>query len=286
LTITDSICQKASRRDFISFLSNSLILLSAGSGLSSFQYAKEHSIGVLLGTVEKFMKEDPAGTLKKISEIGFAELEYPGTYGCTPFELNTLIKKNNLVSLGGGENISNLTRHFTDLAAEYNRMDKKYVFCYWPWFDNGKNKTIDDWKKQSDILNTLGQKYKESGLRLAYHNHDIEFLKTENQIPYEVLLKNLDPEWITFEMDLWWIYKGGDDPMKFINMYPGRFEVCHVKPAGLISGVEDSVNLPYREVLKYSKKAGFKHIILENEPAIENPFTYLKNGCSYLNNSY
>jgi len=270
------------RRNFIQTSLQTSALLAADFSLGSFANKQQHSIGVLLGTVEKFMTEDADATLKKIAAIGFKEIEYPRTYGYAADNLKSIIKKYKLTSLGGGENITNLTNHFAVYVQEYNEMGKQYVFCYWGWFDNGKNKTIEDWKKQCDILNKLGEKYRQQGLRLAYHNHDIEFAVTENQIPYDVLLQNTNPEFICFEMDIWWIVKGGANPLDFIAKYPGRFEVCHIKTAGLLAGNEEAQNLNYKEVLSNSAKAGLKHFILENEPGIENPFNYFEKSYAYI----
>ncbi|MBC8110143.1 MAG: sugar phosphate isomerase/epimerase [Verrucomicrobia bacterium] len=265
-----------SRRKFIDLLTQTSLALAVAGNEAIASNAKHPSIGLLLGTVEKEMTADPAGTLKKIAAIGYKELEYPRTYGYAANTLKQLIKKNKLVSIGGGNNITELTNRFADYADEYSKMAKKYVFCYWPWFDGGTNKSTDDWKKQAEILNKLGQKYKSAGLRLAYHNHEIEFKETEKQIPYDILLQYTDPELITFQMDIWWIRKGEQMPLDYITKYPGRFEVCHIKTAGLIQISEAVQQLNYKEIFTQSAKAGFKHYILENEPGINEPFTYFE----------
>ncbi|MEO5592400.1 MAG: hypothetical protein ABIR15_02570 [Chitinophagaceae bacterium] len=73
--------------------------------------------------------------------------------------------------------------------------------------------------------------------------------------------------------------------MNFIEKYPGCFEVCHIKTAGLIKGNEEVQNLDYWKVLAQSKSAGLKHFILENKPSIEVPFAYFKKSY-YLIKSY
>ena len=274
------------RRHFINLATQAGVALCFADQLSALNLKKKPSIGVLLGSVEKYMTENADDTLGEISAMGFKELEFPRTYGYPVDKLKAIINNHKLTALGGGDNITHLNNNFAEYAAEYNEIGKQYVFCYWPWFDGGLNKTIDDWKKQAEVLNKLGERYKKEGLRLAYHNHNIEFAETEKQIPYDILLQNTNPEFLTFQMDIWWIRKGGQWPLDFIEKYPGRFEVCHIKTAGLIKGNEEVQNLDYRKVLEKSKSAGFKHFVLENEPEIEDPFTYFQKSHALINSYF
>ena len=192
------------RRSFISSISQTAALLTVGNSLLTSNTRKHPEIGVLLGTVEKEMNTDPESTLKKIAELGYKELEFPRTYSHPVDTLKKIIKSNGLTALGGGENITHLTKEFAMYADEYNKMGKQYVFCYWPWFDGGLNKTIDDWKKQAGLLTKLGKQYKKEGLKLAYHNHAIEFVETEKKFPMMFYCKT--PTRNTWHFR--WIYGG------------------------------------------------------------------------------
>jgi sugar phosphate isomerase/epimerase len=273
------------RRKFISNISLATITTVLGPSIPA-SFRKKQSIGLLLGSVEKYMNDDPEGTLQKISAIGYKGLEYPRTYGHDVYKLKKIINKNKLHSIGGGNTRNELTVHFSDYAKEYNTLGKKYVFCYWPWLDGGKNKTIEDWKRNAEEFNKLGKKFKDEGLRLAYHNHDIEFIETEKQIPYDIILQYTDPELLAIQMDIWWIRKGGRDPLEYITNYPGRFEVCHIKTAEILNNNEEVQNLNYKEVLAKSSVAGFKHFILENEPGIAEPFAYFEKSYRYIMNLF
>ena len=68
------------------------------------------------------------------------------------------------------------------------------------------------------------------GLRFAYHNHDFEFKKLPSgEMGYDILLKECDPKLVKMEMDLYWITKGGQDPLAYFAKWPGRFPLVHVK---------------------------------------------------------
>lgn len=83
-------------------------------------------------------------------------------------------------------------------------------------------------------------------------------------------------------MDIWWIRKGGADPLQFIKNYPGRFEVCHIKTAGTIYNNEEVKGLDYKNLLAAAPTAGFKHFILEYKPGIANPFEYFEKIIKYI----
>ena len=78
-------------------------------------------------------------------------------------------------------------------------------------------------------MNTGGEVCKKAGIQLCYHNHDFEFIKDNDQLPYEVLLNNTNKELVKFEVDLYWITKAGHDPIELFNAHPGRFKLLHVK---------------------------------------------------------
>ncbi len=228
------------------------------------------------------MHSDAEWTLQKIAKIGFKGLEYPDTFGLPAAALKKMIAANKLYSMGGGNTMATLTKNFDAIVNEYHQMGKKYVLCYWPWLDNGKNKTADNWKENAAVFNQLGNRFKKEGLRLGYHNHDIEFAVVEGQIPYDILLEYGDPDSFTFQMDIWWIYTGGQDSVRFIEKYPGRFELCHIKTKEILSKDASVQNLDYKRILSHSNKAGFKEFILENEPNIPEPLDFMQRSYDFM----
>ncbi len=272
-----------SRRDFIRATTASLVAMAAYQGASAFTENKIRTKGVLLGTIEKQMKEYPDGTLHYLSRLGYQTLEYPGTFGHDAKTLRKIIESHNLVSLAGGESMWYIKQNIASMLSEFEKIQKKYLICYWPWTDDGKNKSIDDWKRNADVFNQLGRVCKAAGVHLAYHNHDIEFLQTENEIPYDTLLKYTDPDLVTFQIDLWWVVKGGRNPMEYLQNYAGRFKLCHIKTFDVIHKTQVAVDYP----LLFSKanNAGIQHFIIENEKEIVAPFDYLKQSITYLNDT-
>ena len=230
-----------------------------------------HDFGLITNVVKDLMQTDHRRTMNMLAEMGYKYLEFGGTYGEKPAELKAFMDEIGLIPLAGGTNIAGLMgeglQKNIDSCLE---MDKKYLVCYWPWMDDGNSPTLDEVKFAVDECMRMGASCKENGLKLAYHNHDQEFLGEGDVDLYEYILENTDPELVTMQIDLYWAHKGGVDIRKYFEKYPGRFEMVHVK---------DSYESPYREsfapvgdgiidftdLFSYRDVAGFKYLIVEND---------------------
>lgn len=186
--------------------------------------------GLILGSVNTALAEDPRGTLQRLAKLGYVELEFGGApNGVSNAEFKRMIEDLGLKPIAGGAAMHPLNTSFGDHVELAHTFGRKFLVCYWPWADDGKDKRLDDWKRLAARLNELGGQAKKEGLRFAYHNHDIEFARTEGQRPYDVILAETDPALVSMELDIYWIYKGGEDAVAAVRKHPGRFALFHVK---------------------------------------------------------
>lgn len=128
--------------------------------------------------------------------------------------------------------------------------------------------TVEGWFVYSSYLNAIGRKCKAAGLTFAYHNHWFEFDKVENNFPLDILLSSTNPEYVTFELDTYWMASKGEDPVKWIERYPGRFKFVHLKDKTLI-GSDNAVD--YKAVMSLYDKAATQYSIIEVEWYGETP---------------
>jgi sugar phosphate isomerase/epimerase len=114
-----------------------------------------------------------------------------------------------------------------DEKIEFSRtMRLKCIICA-PSPDHMK--TLDDWKWQADQLNQLGEKVKQAGFQLGYHNHEVEFVDVDGQTPYDVLMKNTDPKLVKFQIDVGNLTFGGKDAITYLKRYKDRYFSMHAK---------------------------------------------------------
>lgn len=90
----------------------------------------------------------------------------------------------------------------------------------------------------AERLNKVGKILHREGLKLYYHNHTHEWRKDQGAYLLDTLLQNTDPNWVCLQMDAGWAACAGVDPKAFVEKYPGRVELMHVKASTGVLGPE------------------------------------------------
>jgi sugar phosphate isomerase/epimerase len=284
------------RREFIKtsgVMSSGLLLskyLSACSAPASNDISK--NFGLQLYTLRDVMPNDPKGILKQVASFGYKQIESyeHSTLGFFWGMKNTEFKK--LMDDLGMKIVSshcNINQDFERKAAEAAEIGMDYLLCAYL----GPQKTIDDFKKFAETFNQRGEICKKNGIKFGYHNHDYGFVQLEGQYPQDVLMQNTDKTLVDFEMDIYWVVAAGQDPVAWIDKYPGRFKLCHVKDrkkGAALSQRDASVDLgtgsiDFKKILKEADTKGMEYYIVEQE-AYENttPLKAAKADADYLQN--
>jgi sugar phosphate isomerase/epimerase len=192
--------------------------------------------GIQLWTVKEQMAQDAKATLKEIASLGYKQIESFGGesgifWGMKPAEFKAFIDEQGLQAIGSHCNPEYtvdiaLQDEFKKLCEDAASVGMKYLTNPFP----GPIATYDEWMKVAEGLNKQGEISKQFGLKTGYHNHHLEFIKVgDGQIPYKLLLDNTDKDLVDFEMDIYWVVKAKEDPIKWLNDYSGRYKLCHVK---------------------------------------------------------
>ena len=162
-----------------------------------------------------------------------------------------------------------INKDFEKKAADAAAIGMKYLIC--PY--KGPQKDIDAFKKFAEEFNQKGEICKKNGIKFAYHNHDYSFVTMNGEMGQDVMMKNTDPSLVDFELDMYWVVAAGQDIETWLNKYPKRFRLCHVKDrrkgatatetdASVVVGT-GSIN--YARILKTAKKQGMEYYIIEQE---------------------
>ena len=235
--------------------------------------------GLALYTVRDAMMKDARATLEKVSQAGYVNVESAGYnngkfYNLSPADFKSLLDEMKLTPISahqGTVNFENVDQQISDLKTAGF---KYFVIPVPPMglftFDNvNKRMTMKGGAKNlADILNKLGQKCKEAGLELLYHNHDFEFVKDdEGNVILDYLLENCDKSVVNFQMDLYWVTKAGKDPLDYFKRYPGRFKIWHVKDMdeqGRFAPVGNG-KIDFKRILAEKKLSGMKYYYVEQD---------------------
>ena len=227
--------------------------------------------GLQLYTLRDVLPADPKGTLKQVASFGYKEIEsYEGDKGMFWGMKNTEFKKfMDELNMKIVASHCDIDKDFERKAAEAAAIGMNYLIC--PWL--GPQPKLDDFRKAAEKFNQRGEICKKNGLRFAYHNHDYSFKTLEGQLPQDILMQNTDKDLVDYEMDIYWVVTGGQDPIAWLNKYPGRFKLSHVKdrkknvPAteGSASTTLGTGAINFPEVLAAASRNGMTHFMVEQE---------------------
>jgi sugar phosphate isomerase/epimerase len=253
----------------------------------------QQEIGLQLYSLRNEMKTDVPGTYAKIKSWGIKEIEGGGTNGMSTEQYKKLLADNNLKIVSVGADFKQLKENPASAVDAAKTFGAKYVVCFWiP--HNGDEFTFENIKEATEVFNNAGKVLAENGLSLCYHPHGYEFRPYEGGTLFDYLVKNTDPKYFNFEMDVFWIKHPGQDPVALLKKYPNRFLLMHLKDRkpgteGNQNGhadVESNVVLGQGDVgiaatMKAAKKAGVKHYFIEDESSrsveqIPQSLAYLK----------
>lgn len=239
--------------------------------------------GVQVYSVRDALKEDFAGSIQKLADIGYKYVEGYGMgadgqiFGMAPAEYKKIVDDT------GMKMTSCHCNYFTKEEANQVVDVAKAAGLEYVVIPYLGDEYRADYVAVADGFNAIGEILKANDLKFGYHNHAFEFEKQGNDIPLEILLENTQADLVTFEADLYWVVKGGHDPMTLFKKYPGRFSMFHVKDADkeleqttVGTGIIDFVT-----ILKNRDLAGLKYYFVEDERT-DDPFANLKANYDYL----
>lgn len=284
------------RREFIkttAVAATGMMLSSYLPGCKSSAISKDvrDNFGLQLYTLRDVLPNNPKYVLTQVASFGYKQVEsFEGKQGMFWGMTNTEFKK--LMDDLGMKIVSShcdINKDFDRKAAEAAEIGMKYLIC--PYL--GPQKTADAFEKFAETFNQRGETCRKNGIRFGYHNHDYGFTPVDGQLPQDILMQNTDKNLVDFEMDIYWVVTAGQDPIAWIDKYPGRFKLCHIKDRkkGTPLSVRDaSVDLgtgsiDFKSILKEAGKKGMEYYIVEQE-AYENttPLAAAKADADYLKN--
>ena len=248
------------------FLQQSLAATAVASPISiAFgQSRRVDRIGLQLYTLRNEMAQDFEGTLERVAELGFKEMQFAGYYGRSPAEVRRILDRLGMTSpaahVGLGLMRDEIDRQI-DIAGE---IGQQYIVI--PSLPSDE-RTLNDYERHAEALNEYGARCRDHGMTIGYHNHSFEFELQRGKIGYDYLLYFTEPNLVKFELDLYWAVNANVDPIEIFNKNPGRFPMVHVKDqntAGQMVDVGRGI-IDFAEIFTHSEKAGIEHYFIEHD---------------------
>lgn len=182
-------------------------------------------IGLILYTVRELLAEDFEGTLKKVAEIGFKNLEVGLPLDGKAKEQRETYLRCGLKPIACHTSIDALETQMDKVISAAKELDLKHVYLAWI----GPDRYANGWKPLAKQFNEFGKVLKDAGLQFGYHNHDFEFALDGDQPGLWVLADHVDPELVKFELDCYWALHAGHDPVEAIRRLGTLCTLTHWK---------------------------------------------------------
>ncbi|MGH9688795.1 MAG: sugar phosphate isomerase/epimerase family protein [Candidatus Acidiferrales bacterium] len=309
----------ASRREFLKNVAagvGGLVLASrTGNAVDASAQPAEASpnwttqIGLELYTVRDLIAKDYPGTLEKVAQIGYKEIEPATGYDhLSPKEFRAMVDRLGLrvpsthsgITEGADAAVGKQLEGFKIMGIEYTSLEaarpaRARVRRSFTHAERARmmarmsrSRTVDDVKREAALYNRYGKLAQKFGIKILRHNHTMEFQPCQGSelTPYDILLSETDPEVVAMQMDIGWATVAGQDPIQLFHKHPGRFVLWHVKDVACLKCLPPVTNeaarlraarlvpvaegeIDYQNIFKYAGLAGMKHFAIEQDSAAD-----------------
>ncbi|ESQ77726.1 sugar phosphate isomerase/epimerase [Asticcacaulis sp. AC402] len=258
------------------FLMGGLALSLAGAGVA--QAHPYHNLGMQLYTVRDAFQADPLATLQKIKTIGFSEVETAGLAGRSAAEIRGFLDQAGLKAVSSHVGHDDWFNRPEAALDEVATLGGKYAVLAWLAPERRNN-----WARLGEQMNRWADLAKARGITVAYHNHDFEFEKTAEGMPFHILMDVTDPAKVAIELDCYWASFAGHDPLHVLHEHGDRIRLLHLKDKsadGKMTSVGSGV-IDYTAVLKAAREKGVTNVFVEHDNPTD-AFASLQASYAYL----
>lgn len=216
-------------------------------------------------------RTDFAGVLNDVKAAGFPAIEAGNLFAAYgEDETKRLLAENGLTVCGAhfgyGDyaDEAKLTSHIAYCKA----MGIRHMMCS----GVADTKSIEGYKTSSALFNQIGKRLSDEGIAFNYHNHAWEFEDLGGGTDgMHILASETDPAVVKFNIDVFWVTFGGEDPAAFIRTHAKRAGYYHFK-----DGKKDAAGNPVflelgrgmvdlRGAMAAAREAGAEWIVAEQD---------------------
>lgn len=184
-------------------------------------------LALQLYTLRDDCARDMLGTLRQVAALGYEAVELAGYGNASAREIQPVLKETGLKVIGSHLGFQSLQDDLDVVIAEAELLDFHYAVC--PSVP-AELRTAQGYADFGQQLNTLGARLKAAGIQLCYHNHNFEFDdRFDGVYGLDLLYRNSDPQLVQAEVDVYWVRRGGADPVAYLKQHAGRVPLVHAK---------------------------------------------------------
>ncbi len=236
-------------------------------------------VGLQPYTIRKELSKDYLGSIKKVADIGYTGIELGPPKDLSTSELKTFLAELGLQVISSHASLELLENDLDSLINYLQEVGGKYVVLSYK-FDT-KEQVLECAKR----FNKIGEKCKKRGIQFLYHNHDWEFIKFDGEYALDLLLAETDPDLVKMELDTYWVKRGGEDPVVYLQKLKGRCPVLHIKDMEpgeeqFFAEIGEGI-LDFSCIIKAAEEVGTEWLVVEQDQSRKDIFESIE--ISYQN---
>ena len=220
--------------------------------------------GLQLYSVRDLASVDLKETLKQVAKLGYRYVEFAGFFNHPAEDVKAWLDEYGLVASGTHTGIEALNPEEIDAVIAYH----KTIGCRYLTVPGGHWKTAEDMEKSIATLNWAKERLDAAGITLGYHNHSKEFYSTPyGKVTEDEIIAQTD---VLLEIDTFWIYNAGIDPVAYCEQYKDRIRMIHLKDGLIPKDVVRDYESAHQGVKGVSLGSGDAPVARVREWAIQN----------------
>lgn len=187
--------------------------------------------GLELYSLRHQIKGGDAASVKEAmayaKRVGYKEMEAPELYGLSAQQYRSLLDETGLPCTSMMATNDQFKADLRRVATNAHVLGADNVVN--SWIPHKGPFTIELCRETARLYNEWGRKLLAEGLHFAHHTHGYEFQPHEGKPLFDNLVKETNPEYVSFEMDIFWVVDPGQDPVAYLKKYPNRWRLMHLK---------------------------------------------------------
>ena len=207
---------------------------------------------------------DLKDALRQVAEMGYKYIEFAGFFGHPAEDVKSWLDAFGLICSGTHTGGEALREENIEATIAYH----KTIGCTDLIIPGMDWSTPESFEENIALINKAQPILVENGIRLSYHNHSDEFFTT----PYG---KCIEDEVIArtsaaLEIDTFWAFNAGIDPVAFCEAHKDRIHVIHLKDGVACKAESRSWGRSGEGVIGYSVGSGEAPVLAVRQWCLDN----------------
>ena len=192
---------------------------------------KKLPVGIQVYGLRNLLENTPdqfETVMKQVKELGYEGVELAGTYGLEAAYIRDTLGETGLVPLSAHVPLVDMMKDIDAVIKEYQTIGVSYLVV--PYLPEEYRHNTPGYPVVIDAMKKIGAAVTDAGMKLLYHNHDIEFVTLEEgTFGFDDIYTRVPENLLRVEPDTCWIKVAGQDPAEYIRKYGSRCEIIHLK---------------------------------------------------------